>query len=94
MNSYRGLSLWHDTAGEEFVARPPLDGELEVDIAVVGAGFTGLWTAYHLLKIDSSLKIAVIESQIAGFGASGRNGGWVSTLYPVSNSRLAVEAGA
>ena len=94
MNSYRGLSLWHDTAGEEFVARPPLDGELEVDVAVVGAGFTGLWTAYHLLKIDSSLKIAVIESQIAGFGASGRNGGWVSTLYPVSNSRLAVEAGA
>ena len=94
MPSYRGLSLWHDTAGEEFVPRPPLDGDLEVDVAIVGAGFTGLWAAYHLQKIDSSLKIAVLESQIAGFGASGRNGGWASTLYPVSNSRLAAEAGA
>ena len=93
MSSYRGLSLWHDTAGEEFVPRPPLDGDVEVDVAIVGAGFTGLWAAYHLMKIDSSLKIAVVESQIAGFGASGRNGGWASTLYPVSNSRLAVEAG-
>ena len=94
MNNYRGLSLWHDTAGEEFIPRAPLNGDIEVDVAIVGAGFTGLWTAYHLLKIDPSLKIALIESQIAGFGASGRNGGWASTLYPVSNARLAAESGA
>ena len=94
MNTYRGLSLWHDTAGEEFIARAPLKGDVDVDVAVVGAGFTGLWSAYHLLKKDSSLKIAILESEIAGFGASGRNGGWASTLYPVSNTRLAAEAGS
>lgn len=94
MNSYRSLSLWHDTAGEEFNARQSLKGDIEVDVVIVGAGFTGLWSAYHLLKFDPSLKIAVLESEIAGFGASGRNGGWASTLYPVSNARLAAESGA
>jgi len=94
MTNYRGLSLWHDTAGEEFVARASLTGEIQVDVAIVGAGFTGLWTAYHLLKKDPSLKIAILESEIAGFGASGRNGGWASTLYPVANARLATEAGS
>jgi glycine/D-amino acid oxidase-like deaminating enzyme len=93
MNGYRGLSLWHDTAGEEFVARPQLGGDIKVDVAIVGAGFTGLWTAYHLLKFDPSLSIAIVEAQIAGFGASGRNGGWASALYPVSNARLAAESG-
>jgi glycine/D-amino acid oxidase-like deaminating enzyme len=93
MNNYRGLSLWHDTAGEEFIARVPLGGDIKVDVAIVGAGFTGLWSAYHLLKLDPSLKIAIVESQIAGFGASGRNGGWASTLYPVSNARLTAESG-
>lgn len=93
MNNYRGLSLWHDTAGEEFIPRAPLRGDIQVDVAIVGAGFTGLWSAYHLLKFDPSLKIAIVESEIAGFGASGRNGGWASTLYPVSNSRLESESG-
>jgi glycine/D-amino acid oxidase-like deaminating enzyme len=94
MDNYRGLSLWHDTAGEEFIARPSLGGDITVDVAIVGAGFTGLWSAYHLLKLDPALKIAIVESQIAGFGASGRNGGWASALYPVSNARLSVESGS
>ncbi|HUW77213.1 MAG TPA: FAD-dependent oxidoreductase [Candidatus Nanopelagicaceae bacterium] len=93
MKNYRGLSLWHDTSGEEFTPRRQLDGDIEVDVAIVGAGFTGLWSAYHLLKFDPSLTIAIIESQIAGFGASGRNGGWASAIYPVSNSRLTNESG-
>jgi hypothetical protein len=94
MDNYRGLSLWHDTAGEEFIARPSLGGDITVDVAIVGAGFTGLWSAYHLLKLDPALKIAIVESQIAGFGASGRNGGWASALYPVSNARLSAESGS
>jgi glycine/D-amino acid oxidase-like deaminating enzyme len=62
-------------------------------VAIVGAGYTGLWTAYYLTRADPSLRLAVIESEFAGFGASGRNGGWCSGLYPVSLTRLAAEHG-
>jgi glycine/D-amino acid oxidase-like deaminating enzyme len=51
-------------------------------VAIVGAGYTGLWTAYYLAEADPSLSIAVLESEVAGFGASGRNGGWCSALFP------------
>ena len=59
----------------------------------MGAGYTGLWTAYYLMLADPGLRIAIVESEIAGFGASGRNGGWCSALYPVSLARLAREHG-
>jgi len=62
-------------------------------VAIVGAGYTGLWTAYYLLGADPSLRVALVEQEIAGFGASGRNGGWCSALFPVSASRLASEHG-
>ncbi|WP_164311546.1 FAD-dependent oxidoreductase, partial [Streptococcus pneumoniae] len=55
-----------------------------MDVAVVGAGFTGLWTAYYLARTDPSLRIAVLEAESVGFGASGRNGGWCSALFPAS----------
>ena len=58
-------------------------------MVIVGAGYTGLWTAYYLAKADPSLRIVVLEAQTAGFGASGRNGGWCSALFPVSSRRLA-----
>jgi glycine/D-amino acid oxidase-like deaminating enzyme len=73
--------------------RPPLPGSTAVDVAIVGAGYTGLWTAYYLLDADPSLRVALIEKDIAGFGASGRNGGWCSALYPVSARALAREHG-
>ena len=53
-------------------------------MAVVGAGFTGLWTAYYLLREDPTLRVVVLEAETAGFGASGRNGGWCSALFPAS----------
>lgn len=59
----------------------------------MGAGYTGLWTAYYLALADPSLRIAIVEAEVAGFGASGRNGGWCSALYPVSLPRLAREHG-
>jgi glycine/D-amino acid oxidase-like deaminating enzyme len=80
--------LWEDTAPPP-VSRPPLDGDLDVDVAIVGAGFTGLWTAYYLARADPDLRIAVCEAEVAGFGASGRNGGWCSALFPASASSLA-----
>jgi glycine/D-amino acid oxidase-like deaminating enzyme len=93
VTTYRELSLWFDQLDEPLTPRAPLPGDLEVDVAIVGAGFTGLWTAYYLHAADPSLRIALLEQEIAGFGASGRNGGWCSALYPVSASTLAAEVG-
>ena len=92
--SYRDLSLWHATAGDDWLPRPPLPGNVEADVVVVGAGFTGLWTAYYLLEADPSLRVHVVEAETAGFGASGRNGGWCSALFPKSPERLARLSGS
>ncbi|MFI6979404.1 NAD(P)/FAD-dependent oxidoreductase [Embleya sp. NPDC050154] len=86
---YRELSLWFDTLDEEITPRPALTGDLDVDVAIVGAGYTGLWTAYYLAKADPTLRIVVLEREIAGFGASGRNGGWCSALFPASLAKVA-----
>jgi glycine/D-amino acid oxidase-like deaminating enzyme len=91
---YADLSLWHDTCGDAFVPRPSLPSDLDVDVAIVGAGFTGLWTAYYLAVSDPSLRIAVIEQEVAGFGASGRNGGWASALFPASRDKMSHLAGS
>ena len=82
-------SLWYHTAGGSFTPRPSLPGNIDVDVAIVGAGYTGLWTAYYLHEIDPSMRIALVEREIAGFGASGRNGGWCSALFPPSSSGIA-----
>ncbi|CAA9333452.1 MAG: Glycine/D-amino acid oxidases (deaminating) [uncultured Nocardioidaceae bacterium] len=87
--NYRSLSLWHETAGEDWTPRPALPGPATADVAIVGAGFTGLWTAYHLLRSDPTLRVLVLEREVAGFGASGRNGGWCSALFPASAATLA-----
>lgn len=92
MTDYRDLSLWFDQLGP-LTPRAALAGPIEVDVAIVGAGFTGLWTAYYLQAAEPGLSIAVLEAEVAGFGASGRNGGWCSALYPVTASTLAAEAG-
>ncbi|WP_035857098.1 NAD(P)/FAD-dependent oxidoreductase [Cryptosporangium arvum] len=88
------LSLWLDgrTPGPAD-RRAGLSGDLAVDVAIVGAGFTGLWTAYYLAAADPSLRIAVLEAEFAGFGASGRNGGWCSALFPASTARVAGDHG-
>jgi glycine/D-amino acid oxidase-like deaminating enzyme len=61
--------------------RPALSGPTEADVAIVGAGYTGLWTAYYLKRADPSLRIVMLEAQVSGFGASGRNGGWVTGFF-------------
>lgn len=87
---YRSRSLWLDTlVNDPLTARPSLGTNVDVDVAIVGAGFTGLWTAYYLLKAEPSLRVALVESEIAGFGASGRNGGWCSALLPMSMETMA-----
>ncbi len=90
---YRSLSFWHDTVPGTLEAGDPLPGDREADVAIVGAGFTGLWTAYYLAQREPALRIVVCEREIAGFGASGRNGGWCSALFPASLGKLARMAG-
>ncbi len=77
MPAWRTISLWMDQLDEPLTARPELERDLDVDVAIIGAGYTGLWTAYYLKKLAPGLDIAIVEAQTAGFGASGRNGGWL-----------------
>lgn len=83
-----GVPLWV-TDRVAAPRRAALSGDITADVAIVGAGFTGLWTAYYLLKADPSLKVVVLERECAGFGASGRNGGWASAIFPVSLAHVA-----
>jgi glycine/D-amino acid oxidase-like deaminating enzyme len=92
--AYGDLSLWFETAEDDGPVRPPLTASTDCDVVVVGAGFTGLWTAYYLLRDDPSLRVVVLEAETPGFGASGRNGGWCSALFPKSADRLARLPGA
>ncbi|MDR6970395.1 FAD-dependent oxidoreductase [Leifsonia shinshuensis] len=88
---YRSVGFWFDSIAEAedgFRPRPGLDADLEADVAIVGAGLTGLWTAYYLQEHDPALRIVLLEKEVAGFGASGRNGGWCSSLFPWSASKL------
>jgi glycine/D-amino acid oxidase-like deaminating enzyme len=82
-------SYWMSSVEDDLTPRPSLPADTDVDVAIVGAGYTGLWTAYYLAKADPKLRIAVLEAEIAGFGASGRNGGWCSALFPQSVAALA-----
>jgi len=77
MPAWRTISLWMDQLDEPLLARAALEQDLDVDVAIIGAGYTGLWTAYYLKRQAPGLNIVIIEAQTAGFGASGRNGGWL-----------------
>ena len=68
---------------------PPLQGDREADVCIAGAGFTGLWTAYELKRARPELDVVVLEREQAGFGASGRNGGWLSSGFAAPRERLA-----
>ena len=86
---YAGYSYWLESCGDDLTPRPGLDGSIDVDVAILGAGYTGLWTAYYLLKREPSLRVAILERRIAGFGASGRNGGWVSSKLNIGLDAVA-----
>ncbi|TKT07237.1 FAD-dependent oxidoreductase [Streptomyces galbus] len=71
-----GISFWyaHDGLPDR---RPPLSGDADADVVIVGGGYSGLWTAYYLKKADPALRVTVLERSFCGYGASGRNGGWL-----------------
>ena len=85
----RSLSLWWDGLPGQLSPRGGLERDIDVDVAVVGAGFTGLWTAYYLLRAAPGTRVALLESQVAGYGASGRNGGWCSALFSAPGTLIA-----
>ncbi|MGD9619178.1 MAG: NAD(P)/FAD-dependent oxidoreductase [Mycolicibacterium sp.] len=85
------VSHWFD--GGLPATRSPLPGSRDADVCIVGAGYTGLWTAYYLKRADPTLRVAILESRFAGFGASGRNGGWLSGLVPGDREQLAKRHG-
>src|SRR3954447_17322748 len=72
------VSFWWDDIGGLRRTPDPLGGALECDVAIVGGGYTGLWTALELRRADPSPEVVVLEREACGFGASGRNGGWLS----------------
>ncbi|HEX2420145.1 MAG TPA: FAD-binding oxidoreductase, partial [Acidimicrobiia bacterium] len=88
MNPYRSLSLWHDSTADPLDPRPSLPGDAEADVAIVGAGYTGLWTAYYLKRAQPDLRVIMVEAEIAGYGASGRNGGWCAGEIAGNRHRL------
>lgn len=93
---YRSTGFWFDSiaaAEDGFAPRPGLTSDAEADVAIVGAGLTGLWTAYYLLQAEPALRVVLLEKEVAGFGASGRNGGWCSALFPWSASKLEARYG-
>ena len=84
------VSNWYD---ELPASRGSLPGHRDADVCIVGAGYTGLWTAYYLKRANPSLRVTVLEARFAGFGASGRNGGWLSGLVPGDRNRMAQQYG-
>ncbi|HWS31669.1 MAG TPA: FAD-binding oxidoreductase [Actinoplanes sp.] len=86
-------SFWLGSLGP-LPRRAPLDGDLDADVAIAGGGYTALWTAYYLARAAPEKRIVILEEEYCGFGASGRNGGWVSGEFPVSVAALARRFGA
>lgn len=87
-----GVSFWHRQIGPS-TPRAALPGDRTYDVAIVGGGYTGLWTAYYLKKAQPDLRVAVLEASCIGYGASGRNGGWLSAEPPGQLSRYAATNG-
>jgi len=86
-------SLWLEGVVQDLTPRERLSGDHSCDVAIVGAGFGGLWTAYYLKAADPSLRIIVVEAEIAGYGGAGRNGGFVSAGIAGSGARYARRSG-
>ena len=86
--SFKEKSYWMTT--REYAPGDPFQGDIDVDVAIVGGGFTGLSSAYHLKKAEPNLKVALLESEVIGFGASGRNGGFNMTLFGLTLSITAL----
>ncbi|MFN3847186.1 MAG: NAD(P)/FAD-dependent oxidoreductase [Paracoccaceae bacterium] len=87
-----GISFWWQQIGLP-PRRASLSGDSQADVCIIGAGYTGLWTALSLKSARPDLDILIVEAAFAGFGASGRNGGWLTGGFAWSHDRYARSAG-
>ncbi len=87
------VSWWWRSLGGTPAPRPALPGDIDADVAIVGGGYTGLWTAYYLKRAQPDLRIVVLEQRFAGFGASGRNGGWLTNTVTGGRGRYVASHG-
>jgi glycine/D-amino acid oxidase-like deaminating enzyme len=92
-SSYKRRSWWLESLPADIVPEAPLADEQRTDIAVIGGGFTGLSTAYHLRQLVPDAQVRVLESEVCGFGASGRNGGFSMTLFGLTKGITALRFG-
>ncbi|UVJ41193.1 FAD-binding oxidoreductase [Arthrobacter sp. CJ23] len=83
------LGFWMAGLADNKPTYPGFSGQDSVDLAIVGGGYTGLWAAYFAKKLEPSLKVAVFEAEQIGYGASGRNGGWLSAMPPGNRATFA-----
>jgi glycine/D-amino acid oxidase-like deaminating enzyme len=88
---FKEKSYWLGT--RDYAPGSPLSEDIDIDVAVIGGGFTGLSSAYFLKKVEPNLKVAILESQVIGFGASGRNAGFSMTLFGLTLSITAIRFG-
>ena len=79
-------SLWLQQVEGDSPDRPPLEAHAKADIAILGGGYVGLWTALRIKEHDPACDVAVLEQDICGGGASGRNGGFVLSWWPKLSS--------
>ncbi|MFM2356013.1 MAG: hypothetical protein RLZZ528_1749 [Pseudomonadota bacterium] len=87
------VSFWYADIGLPQARRPRLEGEARADVAIVGAGYTGLWTAYYLKTARPDLRVTILEREFAGYGASGRNGGWLTGGFAWNHAHYARDRG-
>ena len=92
-DSAGSVSFWHSQLDPPPPRRERLPAPRSADVCIVGAGYTGLWTAYELLARQPGLDVVVLEAEVAGFGASGRNGGWVEGMIAGDRRHWAAIAG-
>jgi glycine/D-amino acid oxidase-like deaminating enzyme len=85
---YTSVSYWLEAAGDDLAPRSALTESTDADVAILGGGYSGLWTAYYLLSAQPDLRVVLLERDICGFGASGRNGAWCAPGLNISLGRL------
>jgi glycine/D-amino acid oxidase-like deaminating enzyme len=91
MSDWASKSFW--LGATPYRDNPPLEEDIRADVAIVGAGFTGLSTAWYLRQADPSLRVVVLESDVVGYGASGRNAGFVTTMMGLGLRMTALRFG-
>lgn len=86
------VSFWHEIVAPSQPS-PPLSGTVQADVAIIGGGYAGLSTAFELKRAQPGLQVVLLEADVCGYGASGRNGGFAMTLFGLTMELLKLRFG-